>query len=324
MKIAIVGATGMVGRKMIEVLEEFNMTKDNDFYLYASKKSAGTKLFVGDKSVKVMELTEQNIKPVDIALFSAGSSVSQKFAKKFAKKGAYVIDNSSAFRRIKSVPLVVPEINANSITTKTKIIANPNCSTIQLVLPLFALDKACPIKRVVVSTYQAVSGAGINGVLDLQNGTTNKFIYPIKDNLIPQIDVFKTNLYTMEEDKVIFETQKILNKKIAITATAVRVPVKNAHSESVNVEFKKRISLEKVKSCLKTTKGITVYDDVQKEKYPMPIIADNTDEIYVGRIRKDNSQKNTYNMFIVADNIRKGAATNAVQIAKYIFKEILK
>lgn len=318
MKIAIVGATGLVGRKMLEVIEEFSLTKNNEFVLYSSKKSAGTKIMLGGTIYEVIELTANSVQKVDIALFSAGSNVSLNFARAFAKKGAFVIDNSSCFRRKKYAPLVVPEINANTISANTKIIANPNCSTIGLVLPLYYIGQIAKIKRVIVTTFQAVSGAGTAGIFDLQNSTMTKFAHQITNNLIPAIDIPLKNGYTKEEDKVIFETQKILNKKFEITATAVRVPILNCHSEAVNIEFEKPISLAKIKNHLTNSAGIVLYDDLQSDIYPMPKFADNQNNVFVGRIRKDTSNKNAINLFLSFDNIRKGAATNAVQIAKFL------
>ena len=305
MKIAIVGATGLVGRKMIEVIEEFSLAKNNEFVLYSSKKSAGSKIMLGGTIYEVIELTANSVQKVDIALFSAGSNVSLNFARDFAKKGAFVIDNSSCFRRKKYAPLVVPEINANTISANTKIIANPNCSTIGLVLPLYYIGQIAKIKRVIVTTFQAVSGAGTAGIFDLQNSTMTKFAHQITNNLIPAIDISLKNGYTKEEDKV-------------ITATAVRVPILNCHSESVNIELEEPISLAKIKNTLINSAGIVLYDDLQSDIYPMPKFADNQNNVFVGRIRKDTSNKNAINLFLCFDNIRKGAATNAVQIAKFL------
>ena len=307
---------------MLDVIQEYDMAK-NDFVLYASEKSVGEKIKVGEKIYFVKKLCEENIEKVDIALFATPKTISQKFAKSFIKKGAFVIDNSNAFRRRKNVPLVVPEINADTITTKTRLISNPNCSTIGLVMTLFALLNISKIKRVVVSTYQAVSGAGSQAIFDLENGTNKKLAHIIKNNLIPHIDVFKKNLYTLEEDKLIFETQKILNKKIPLSATAVRVPIKNCHSESVNIEFEKPIRLSTAIKALKGANGITLLDDTENKIYPMPIFADGKDDIFVGRVRRDFSKKNCINLFISFDNIRKGAASNAVQIAMFVAKKFL-
>ena len=319
MNIAIVGATGKVGQKFIEVLEERCIKADN-FYLYASSKSKGKKLKVFDCDIEVLELSEENIKnkKIDYALFSAGGTISKKFAPSFVRYGAIVIDNSSAFRRDKSVPLVVVEANKEAILLNRGIIANPNCSTIGLVLPLKVLNDKYGVKRVVVSTYQAVSGAGQKGCDDLKNGINGlkpqKFIYPIFNNLIPHIDVFVKGDYTKEEDKMIFETNKILHTNIAITATAVRVPVENVHCLSVNVQLKKAFKTSSVKKQLSLAKNIIVLDNPSKNLYPMPIFANEKDEVFVGRIRRDYSETNALNFWVASDNIRKGAATNAIQI----------
>lgn len=320
--VAVVGATGMVGRKFLEVLTERNLPVEN-YYLFASKKSAGTKIDFMGKPHTVIELKEENLegKNIDIALFSAGGDTSKEFAPIFAKHGILVIDNSSAWRRDENVPLVVPECNANDILNHKNIIANPNCSTIQAVVALKPLHQAFKIKRIVYSTYQAVSGAGVKGFNDLKGGicgeAPQKFPYPIFGNCIPHIDVFMDNGYTKEEDKMIFETKKILGDwDMKITATCVRVPVYYGHSESVNVEFEKPCTLEQVKKILSSTEGIVVQDDVKNNVYPMAITAENKDEVFVGRLRLDETVSSGINMWVVADNIRKGAATNAVQIAE--------
>ena len=320
--VAVVGATGMVGRKFLEVLTERNLPVEN-YYLFASKKSAGTTIDFMGKPYTVIELKEENLegKNIDIALFSAGGDTSKEYAPIFAKHGILVIDNSSAWRRDENVPLVVPECNANDILNHKNIIANPNCSTIQAVVALKPLHETFKIKRVIYSTYQAVSGAGVKGFNDLKGGicgeAPQKFPYPIFGNCLPHIDVFMDNGYTKEEDKMIFETKKILGDwDMKITATCVRVPVYYGHSESVNVEFEKPCTLEQVREVLSKTQGIVLQDDVSNNIYPMPITAENKNEVFVGRLRLDDTVESGINMWVVADNIRKGAATNAVQIAE--------
>ena len=320
--IAVVGATGMVGSKFLQVLSERKLPAEN-YYLYASSKSAGKEIEFMGKTHKVLELKSENIldKKIDIALFSAGGDVSKEFAPVFAKHGALVIDNSSAWRRDVNVPLVVPECNPEDILKHKNIIANPNCSTIQAVVALKPLNDAFKIKRIVYSTYQAVSGAGVRGFNDLKGGICGekpqKFPYPIFGNCLPHIDVFLDNGYTKEEDKMIFETKKILHDdSLKITATCVRVPVYYGHSESINVEFEKPCTVEEVKKVLSSAPGVVVQDDVKNNVYPMPVYAEDKDEVFVGRIRKDDTVPSGINMWVVADNIRKGAATNAVQIAE--------
>ena len=320
--IAVVGATGMVGSKFLQVLSERKLPAENS-YLYASSKSAGKEIEFMGKTHKVLELKNENIldKKIDIALFSAGGDVSKEFAPVFAKHGALVIDNSSAWRRDVNVPLVVPECNPEDILKHKNIIANPNCSTIQAVVALKPLNDAFKIKRIVYSTYQAVSGAGVRGFNDLKGGICGekpqKFPYPIFGNCLPHIDVFLDNGYTKEEDKMIFETKKILHDdSLKITATCVRVPVYYGHSESINVEFEKPCTVEEVKKVLSSAPGVVVQDDVKNNVYPMPVSAEDKDEVFVGRIRKDDTVPSGINLWVVADNIRKGAATNAVQIAE--------
>lgn len=328
--IAVVGATGMVGNKFLEVLEEKQLPVEN-YYLYASAKSAGKKVKFMGKEYTVIELTEDNVKDkkIDIALFSAGGSTSAKFAPVFAAQGAVVIDNSSQWRMYDDVPLVVPEVNPQDIDWNHGIIANPNCSTIQAMVALKPLYDKYGIKRIVYSTYQAVSGAGVAGYNDLNEGIkafakgetykTAKFPYQIVNNCLPHIDVFLPNGYTKEEEKMIKETKKILgDQSIKVTATTVRVPVLNSHSESINVEFDKPCTLEGVKEALASQPGVVVVDDVANNKYPMPIDATGHDEVYVGRIRIDDTVDSGVNLWVVADNIRKGAASNAVQIAQYM------
>ncbi len=321
--VAVVGATGMVGNKFLKVLEERKLPVEN-YYLYASAKSAGKELDFMGKKYTVIELKEENIvdKKIDIALFSAGGDTSLRFAPVFAKHGTLVIDNSSAWRRDENVPLVVPECNPEDLkNTPKNIIANPNCSTIQAVVALKPLKDAFGIKRIVYSTYQAVSGAGVKGFNDLKGGICGekpqKFPHPIFGNCLPHIDVFLDNGYTKEEDKMIFETKKILHdQNLKITATAVRVPVYYGHSESINVEFYKPCTAESVRKVLENAPGIVVQDDVKNNVYPMAITAEDKDEVFVGRIRKDDTVESGCNLWVVADNIRKGAATNAVQIAQ--------
>ncbi|ERI89588.1 aspartate-semialdehyde dehydrogenase [Clostridiales bacterium oral taxon 876 str. F0540] len=325
--VAIVGATGMVGRKFLEVLEERNFPVEK-LYLFASKKSAGTLVSFKGSELQVEELCEENIKDksIDFALFSAGGDVSLEYAPIFAKYKATVIDNSSAWRMNPDVPLVVPEVNPEDIKWNKGIIANPNCSTIQAVVALKPLHDKYGIKRIVYSTYQAVSGAGMGGFNDLESGlkgeSPKKFSYPIANNILPHIDVFTENGYTKEEMKMINETQKIMHdSSLKITATTVRVPVYYGHSESINVELKNDFKIEDIFELYKNFNGIILKDDVQNLVYPMPIDAEGHDEVYVGRIRRDFSVDNGLNLWVVADNIRKGAASNAVQIAECIINE---
>lgn len=324
--VAVVGATGMVGRTFLKVLEEKNLPVEN-YYLFSSARSAGSKIKFMGKEYVVEELTENSFdRGIDIALFSAGGSTSEKFAPIAASKGCIVIDNSSAWRMDPKVPLVVPEVNPQDIEWNNGIIANPNCSTIQAMVALAPLHRKYGIKRVVYSTYQAVSGAGLAGYQDLENGlkgeAPKKFPYPIAGNCLPHIDVFCDNGYTKEEMKMVNETRKILgDDEIRITATTVRVPVFNSHSESINVELKKPFELDEVFELLRNSEGIVVQDDVKNNIYPMAITATGTDATYVGRIRRDESVDNGLNLWVVADNIRKGAATNAVQIAEKIMNK---
>lgn len=318
-KLAIVGATGLVGRTALAVLEEKNLP-NFEYKLFCSKKSAGTEIKFFGKTYIAEELTDSSFdEGFDFAIFSAGGETAKHFAPIAVQKGCIVIDNSSAFRMDKDVPLVVPEVNTNDIKLNKGIIANPNCSTIQAVVALKPLDDKYKIKRVVYSTYQAVSGAGILGLEDLKNKSTGndlkKFAHPIYNNCLPHIDVFTENGYTKEELKMVNETRKILNKPdLAVTATAVRVPVENCHGESINIEFENDFELDDVINTLKNAPGIIVYDDVQNDIYPLATVANGHDEVYVGRIRRDFSQPSTLNLWVVADNIRKGAASNAIQI----------
>lgn len=323
--LAVVGVTGMVGRTFLKVLEEKNLPINN-FYVFASKRSTGSKITFNGKEYEVEELKEDSFdRGIDIALFSAGGETSRIYAPIAASKGCIVIDNSSQFRMDKEVPLVVPEVNPEDIAKNKGIIANPNCSTIQAVVALKPLNDKYKIKRIVYSTYQAVSGAGRAGVLDLQNGLKGEepkmFLHPIANNCIPHIDNFLDNGYTKEEMKMINETRKILhNDNLKITATTVRVPVENSHSESINVEFYEQFDINELIEELENMKGVVVLNDYTKNQYPLATISNGTDEVYIGRIRRDESLDNGINMFVVADNIRKGAASNAVQIAEYIIK----
>lgn len=321
--IGIVGATGMVGRTFLKVLEERNFPIDN-LYLFSSKKSAGSKVEFCGKEYIVEELNENSFdRDMDIALFSAGGSISKKFAPIAREHGVIVVDNSSAWRMDKDIPLVVPEVNPQDIDWNNGIIANPNCSTIQSVVPLKPLHDAFKIKRVIYSSYQAVSGSGVEGINDLENGINGgenkKYPHQIAYNCIPHIDDFLDNGYTKEEIKMIEETKKILNDQdMKVTATTVRVPVKYGHSVSINVEFEKNFDMDEVFEVLKNGKGIIVKDDIVNNVYPMAIDAEGKDEVYVGRIRRDYSVENGINLWVVADNIRKGAATNTVQIAELL------
>lgn len=319
--IAIVGATGVVGTTFLKVLEERNFPFGT-ITMLASARSAGKTVQLKGTAYPVMTLDEHSFDSgIDIALFSAGGSTSEKFAPIAASHGVIVIDNSSAWRMDPKVPLVVPEVNADDIKWNNGIIANPNCSTIQAVVALKPLHDRYKIKRIVYSTYQAVSGSGIKGINDLKNGTSIAYPHPILGNCIPQIDVFLENGYTKEEMKMILETRKILgDQSIAITATTVRVPVFDSHSESINLEFEKPFEVEDVKSLLANSPGIVLRDDPANHIYPLALEAAGTDSVYVGRIRRDESVPNGLNLWVVADNIRKGAATNAVQIAEELIK----
>ena len=325
LNVAVVGATGMVGRTFLKVLEEMNLPVEN-YYLFASKRSAGSTVKFFDKDYVVEELTENSFdRGIDIALFSAGGSTSEKFAPIAASKGCIVVDNSSAWRMNPEVPLVVPEVNPEDIKWNKGIIANPNCSTIQAMVALKPLDDKYKIKRIVYSTYQAVSGAGVAGWNDLENGlkgeAPKKFPHPIANNCLPHIDVFLPNGYTKEEMKMIDETHKILGRDdIRITATTVRVPVFNSHSESINVEFEKDFDLAELVEVLKNAPGVVVQDDPANNVYPLAANATGTNDTYIGRIRRDESVDSGVNLWVVADNIRKGAAANAVQIAQKLIE----
>ncbi len=323
MKVAIVGATGLVGRKMLEVLEERNFPV-SELYPVASERSVGKEISFKGKKYTVMGMQEAiNIKP-DIAIFSAGGTTSTQWAPKFAEAGITVIDNSSAWRMDPTKKLIVPEINAFELTKEDKIIANPNCSTIQMMVAIAPLHKKYTINRLIVSTYQSITGSGVKAVRQMENerkGIKGEMAYPhpIDKNCIPHCDVFEDNGYTKEEMKLVNETCKILNdENIKVTATAVRVPVVGGHSESVNLEFENEFDLQEVKDLLNESEGIILQDDPQNNLYPMPRMAHDRDEVFVGRIRRDFSREKCLNMWIVADNLRKGAATNAIQIAEYI------
>lgn len=329
--VAVVGATGMVGGKFLEVLTERQLPVDN-YYLFASAKSAGKKIDFMGKEHTVIELTKENVTAlkgkVDFALFSAGGGVSKEFAPVFVEAGAIVVDNSSQWRMYDDVPLVVPEVNPEDVKWNHGIIANPNCSTIQAVVALKPLYDKFGIKRVVYSTYQAVSGAGVAGYNDLKDGINGaapkKFPRPIAFNMLPHIDVFMEDGYTKEEWKMIVETRKILHdESLRVTATTVRVPVFYGHSESINVEFCKKCEKQDVVNALENFPGIIVMDDVKNNVYPTPLDAENHDEVFVGRIRMDESVDSGANLWVVADNIRKGAATNAVQIVELLIKNAL-
>ncbi len=322
MKVAVVGATGMVGEVMLKVLAERNFPVI-ELIPVASEKSIGKEIEFKGNRYKVVGMQQAVDMEPQIAIFSAGGATSLEWAPIFASRGTTVIDNSSAWRMDETKKLIVPEINASELTPNDKIIANPNCSTIQMVLALAPLHKKYKIRRVVVSTYQSVTGTGVKAVAQLENeyaGVQGEmaYKYPIHRNVIPQIDVFEENGYTKEEMKMVRETHKILDKNIAVTSTTVRIPVVGGHSESVNIEFENDFDLADVRRILHETPGITVQDNTDTFTYPMPIYAHGKDDVFVGRIRRDESQPNTLNMWIVADNLRKGAATNAVQIAEYV------
>ncbi len=324
--VALVGATGVVGRTFLKVLEERDFPFEN-LYIMASAKSAGTTITFKGKDYVVEELTENSFdKDIDIALFSAGGPVSEKFAPIAALHGVTVVDNSSRWRMDPQVPLIVPEVNPEDIEWNRGIIANPNCSTIQALVVLKPLHDKYTIKRVIYSTYQAVSGSGVNGISDLREGMagrdqTTAYPHPIAGNCLPHIDVFEDNGYTKEEMKMINETHKVLGEDIKVTATTVRVPVFDSHSESINIEFEKPFEVDEVRSLLANSPGIVVQDDPENNVYPLARSAAGTDEVYVGRVRRDFSIENGLNIWCVADNIRKGAATNTIQIAETLIKQ---
>jgi aspartate-semialdehyde dehydrogenase len=328
MKVAVVGATGLVGTKMLQVLTERNFPV-TELLPVASERSVGKEIEFKGKKYKVVSMRDAIAAKPAVALFSAGGGTSLEWAPKFAEAGITVIDNSSAWRMDPTKKLVVPEINADALTKEDKIIANPNCSTIQMVVALDPLYKKYGIKRIVVSTYQSVTGTGVKAVTQLmneRNGVKGEmaYKYPIDMNAIPQIDVFLDNGYTKEEMKMVKETCKIMrDDSIRVTATTVRIPVMGGHSEAVNVEFGKDYQLDDVKSILSSSPGVVVVDDLPNQLYPMPMDAHEKDEVFVGRLRRDETQPNTLNMWIVSDNLRKGAATNAVQIAEYLLAKNL-
>ena len=323
MKLAVVGASGMVGTVLLRVLEERNFPL-TELLVVASKRSVGQKVVYKNKPYTLIGMETALAEKPDIAIFSAGGATSLEWAPKFAAAGTTVIDNSSAWRMDPDKRLIVPEINANQLTKEDKIIANPNCSTIQLVMALAPLHKKYTMKRVLVSTYQSVSGTGVKAVEQLENEIVGKsgemaYPYPIHKNAIPHCDVFEDNGYTKEEMKLAREPQKILDdRSFSVSATAVRIPTAGGHSESVNVEFTTDFDLSEVRQLLHETPGITVQDNPDTNTYPMPVYAHDKDDVFVGRIRRDESQANTLNMWIVSDNLRKGAATNAIQIAEYL------
>jgi aspartate-semialdehyde dehydrogenase len=323
MKLAVVGATGLVGGEILKVLAERNFPLD-ELLLVASSRSVGKEMTFKDKSIKVISMEDAIAAKPDIAIFSAGGATSLEYSPKFAEAGTTVVDNSSAWRMNPANKLIVPEINADVLEDHDKVIANPNCSTIQMVLALAPLHKKYKVKRVVVSTYQSVTGTGkaaVDQMMNEREGREGTKVYPhrIDMNILPHIDVFFDNGYTKEEMKMVNETKKIFgDESIRVTATAVRVPTIGGHSEAVNVEFEEEFDLEEVRRLLAETSGVVVQDDVKSNVYPMPINSHNRDEVFVGRLRRDETQPKTLNMWIVADNLRKGAATNAVQIAEYL------
>ena len=322
MKLAIIGATGMVGVQILNILQERKF-KYTELILVASEKSIGKKIRINNQSFTVMSLEEMILSQPDLALFCAGSEISKIWAPRLAEKGCKVIDNSSYWRMSANNKLIIPEINGEQLMQSDMIISNPNCSTIQLLMAVAPLHEKFNIERIVVSTYQSVTGTGKKAVDQLENeerGVYGEMVYPhpIYRNALPHIDVFEDNGYTKEEMKIVNETHKILDKNIMITATAVRIPVEGGHCESVNIKFSKEASLDDIRKTLESNKGLIVLDDVKNNTYPMPINSKGKDEVFIGRIRKDFSQEKTVNMWIVSDNLRKGAATNTIQIAEYL------
>ena len=323
MKVAVVGATGLVGRKMLQVLEERKFPV-GELIPVASQRSVGKQVQFGGKACSVVSMEETLAMQPDVALFSAGSAVSKEWGPLFAKAGTFVIDNSSAWRMDPLVPLIVPEVNGGHLQQNHKLIANPNCSTIQMVVALAPLHRRWSIDRLVISTYQSITGTGKEAVTQYEserNGTPAEMVYPhrIFENCLPHCDVFLDNAYTREEMKLVHETRKILDQpEMRITATAVRVPVMGGHSESVNCAFKADVTVDEIVQCLRRAEGVVVEDEPMNNKYPMPLDAHGHDEVFVGRIRPDESQPNTFNLWIVSDNLRKGAATNAIQIAEML------
>ena len=325
MKVAVIGATGLVGQKMLQVLAEQNLQID-EIIVAASDRSIGKKVTYKDKELTLISMDQAVEARPNIAIFSAGAEVSLQYAEKFAAVGTYVIDNSSAWRKDKNVPLVVPEINASDISIDNHIIANPNCTTICMLMALAPLHKKYNAKRLVISTYQSVSGSGQKGLnqlaLEQKGEHCDNPAYPtqIHENVIPHGGNFMENGYTAEEEKLVFETNKILHSNIAVTATVVRVPVYGGHSESINIEFEQDFDLDEVRTILSNAPGVTLYDNPSENVYPTPVMAYDKDDVFVGRIRRDFSIDKGLNIWLVSDNIRKGAATNAVQIAKYIIE----
>lgn len=325
MRVAVIGATGMVGQVMLQVLEERKFPVD-ELIPVASEKSVGSAVVFRSRKYLLIGIEDAIKENPDLALFSCGGELSKKWAPKFAEKGAVVIDNSSAWRMSEDHKLIVPEINAQLLTGEDKIIANPNCSTIQMVMALKPLHEKYTVKRVVVSTYQSITGTGMKAQKQMENERNHKngemaYPYQIDQNCLPHCDVFMENGYTKEEMKLVNETHKILDPNISVTATAVRVPVIGGHSESLNIEFEKQPDLATVRKIFRDFQGITLQDNPDVNNYPMPIMARGKDDVFVGRIRIDESQPNTLNMWVVADNLRKGAATNAVQIAEYLYEK---
>jgi aspartate-semialdehyde dehydrogenase len=328
MKVAVVGATGMVGNVMLQVLAERNFPI-TELLLVASERSKGKQMEYGGKTYTIIGLQDAVDAKPDIALFSAGGNISEEWAPKFAEVGCTVVDNSSAWRMDPTKKLVVPEINGNVLTKEDKIIANPNCSTIQLVMALAPLHKKYSMKRVVISTYQSVSGTGVKAVQQMENEANGisgemAYNYPINRNAIPHCDIFLENGYTKEEMKLVKEPKKILgDDSFSVTATAVRIPTTGGHSEAVNIQFENDFELNDIRTILSETPGVIVQDNLETNTYPMPLYAHNKDEVFVGRIRRDESQENTLNLWIVADNLRKGAATNTIQIGEYLIENNL-
>tara|TARA_A200000113_G_scaffold179265_1_gene164910 strand:+ start:19348 stop:20337 length:990 start_codon:yes stop_codon:yes gene_type:complete len=328
MKLAVIGATGMVGEVMLQILSERNFPY-SELIPVASERSVGKKVVCGSNSYTVVGLERAISMKPDLALFSAGGSTSLEWAPKFAEAGTLVIDNSSAWRMDPAKKLIIPEINANQLTSSDKIIANPNCSTIQMLVALAPLQENYGIERIVVSTYQSITGTGVKAVQQLENEYKGEkgemaYPYPIHRNALPQCDVFMDNGYTKEEMKLVNETRKILNdNSIGVSATAIRIPVVGGHSESINVQLKKDFDLAEIRKLLSESPGVIVQDNPETNTYPMPIYAEGKNEVFVGRIRKDESQDKTLNLWVVADNLRKGAATNTIQIAEYLLQENL-
>ena len=325
MNIAIVGATGLVGQVILEILEKFEFDLDN-IYAIASKKSIGKSIKFRDQEITIISIENSVEKEIDVAIFSAGKELSLKWAPIFVAKGIYVIDNSSAWRMDKTKKLIVPEINGHILEKNDKIIPNPNCSTIQMVMAIHSIHAKYNILRIIVSTYQSISGTGRKAIAQLegeQNSVETEKVYPyqIYKNAIPHCDEFEKNGYTKEEMKLVNETNKILDSNISITATAVRLPISGGHSESINLTLENQFKIDDIKSMIKNSKGVILEDNPSKNLYPMPLSSQGKDEVYVGRVRRDNSCENSLNMWVVSDNLRKGAATNTVQIMKLLINK---